>query len=211
MDDDDDLVPLAALQHWLVCPRQCALIHLEQAWLDNQLTAEGNVLHARVDQGGAETRGALRRAWALPLRSVRLGLVGKADLVEFHAAPDGTEVPFPVEHKRGREKDDDRDRVQLCAQGLCLEEMTATPVPDGALFYHATRKRVVVAFDDALRRHTEEAAGAVRAMIAAGRTPPVVECAACARCSLAELCLPAALGRRHPTATEYFGKGLDPP
>jgi CRISPR-associated exonuclease Cas4 len=210
MDDDDDLFPLSALQHWLVCPRQCALIHLEQAWLDNQLTAEGNVLHARVDQGGAETRGALRRAWALPLRSTRLGLAGKADLVEFVAA-DGGEVPFPVEHKRGREKTDDRDRVQLCAQALCLEEMTGTVVPEGALFYHATRRRVVVPFDEALRRRTEDAARSVRAMIASGRTPPPVPCSACDRCSLADLCLPSALGKRHANATQYFAKGLDPP
>lgn len=211
MEDDEDLIPLSALQHWLVCPRQCALIHLEQAWLDNQLTAEGNVLHSRVDQGGAETRGALRRAWALPLRSNRLGLAGRADLVEFVAGPGGAEVPFPVEHKRGREKQDDRDRVQLCTQGLCLEEMTGIPVPEGALFYHASRRRVMVAFDEALRRRTEDAVHSVRAMIAAGRTPPPIPCPACDRCSLAELCLPSALGRRHPTAPEYFAEGRDPP
>ncbi|CAA7616880.1 CRISPR-associated protein Cas4 [Magnetospirillum sp. SS-4] len=204
MEDDDDLIPLSALQHWLACPRQCALIHLEQVWIDNQATAEGNLLHARVDHGGAETRGTMRKAWALPLRSTRLGLVGKADLVEFHAAPDGGEIPYPVEHKRGREKADDRDRVQLCAQGLCLEEMLGVAVPEGALFYYASRRRVPVAFDDGLRRRTEAAARSVGAMLASGRTPPPVECSACKGCSLAPTCLPETLSRRHPSQEQYF-------
>jgi CRISPR-associated exonuclease Cas4 len=204
MEDDDDLIPLSALQHWLVCPRQCALIHLEQVWLDNQATAEGNLLHTRVDQGGAETRGAVRRVWTLPLRSPRLGLVGKADLVEFHARPDGAETPHPVEHKRGREKEDDRDRVQLCAQALCLEEMTGQPVPEGSLFYYASRKRLPVVFDTGLRRRTEEAAAAVRLLFASGRTPAPVPVSACKGCSLAELCLPDVLAGRHPTQEQYF-------
>lgn len=204
MEDDDDLIPLSALQHWLVCPRQCALIHLERVWIDNQATAEGNLLHARVDQGGAESRGNIRKAWALPLRSTRLGLTGKADLVEFHVAANGTETPYPVENKRGREKIDDRDRVQLCAQALCLEEMLGDPVPGGALYYYTSRKRVAVEFDAALRHRTEEAAHSVRAMFAAARTPLPVDCAACKGCSLADLCLHDALAHRHPSQEQYF-------
>lgn len=206
MEDDDDLIPLSALQHWLVCPRQCALIHLEQAWLDNELTAEGNVLHQSVDQAGGESRHAARRVTGLPLRSVRLGLSGRADVVEFRPAPDGGEVPYPIEHKRGREKRDDRDKVQLCAQALCLEEALGVPVPEGALFYAETRKRQVVAFDAALRRTVEDAAAAIRAMLASGRTPPPVLNPSCKRCSLADLCLPAALAS--PSVADYFAKGL---
>ena len=206
MEDEDDLVPLSALQHWLVCPRQCALIHVEQVWADNALTAEGQALHARVDQGGAETRGAVRRVWALPLRSTRLGLVGYADCVEFVHCPGGAETPCPVEHKRGRPKADDRDRVQLCAQGLCLEEMTGQAVPGGVLFYHATRQRLGVAFDPALRRRTEQAARAVRTLIEHGRTPPPEDRPDCPRCSLADLCLPRAVGESL-SATAYFAKG----
>jgi CRISPR-associated exonuclease Cas4 len=204
MEDDDELIPLSALQHWLVCPRQCALIHLEQVWLDNQATAEGNLLHARVDQGGAETRRGRRQAWALPLRSTRLGLVGKADLVEFTAGPDGIDIPFPIEHKRGREKVDDRDKVQLCAQALCLEEMLGVAVPEGALFYYTSRKRVAVAFDSGLRRRTEAAALAVAAMLASRQTPRPIACPACKGCSLAELCLPEALSSRTMSMEQYF-------
>lgn len=200
-------MPLSALQHWLVCPRQCALIHLEQQWSDNAATAEGKILHTHVDAGGAETRGAVRRAWGLPLRSARLGLSGRADLVEFHRGGGG-EVPLPVEHKRGRPKDDDRDRVQLCAQALCLEEMLGVAVPQGALFYHAIRRRLTVAFDEALRRRTEDAAAGVRALFDSGQTPPPVKVPACLGCSLADLCLPQATRPGHHVA-DYFQRELE--
>lgn len=168
------------------------------------------MLHARVDAGGGETRGLVRSAWALPLRSSRLGLSGKADLIEFHRDPGGTEQPYPVEHKRGKPKEDDRDRVQLCAQALCLEEMLGVEVPEGALFYYAVHRRTPVAFDPALRRRTEAAAAAVRALMASGRTPPPVEVPACKGCSLAHLCLPAAMrpGRR---VEDYFRRELGRP
>ena len=194
-----------------MCPRQCALIHLERAWLDNQATAEGKVMHERVDRGGAETRGGLRQAWGLPLRSARLGVVGKADLVEFRRDADGGETAFPVEHKRGREKEDDRDRVQLCAQALCLEEMTGRPVPAGALFYHATRRRLAVAFDAALRRRTEDAAAAVRMMLAGEVTPPPVKVSACGGCSLADICLPDAVSSHRSRVDDYFQRELARP
>lgn len=191
--DDDDLVQLSALQHWLACPRQCALIHLEGQWEDNRLTAEGNVLHDVVDRHGAATRGEVRRVTGLLLHSRRLGLSGRADAVEFRPNPDGAgEIPFPVEHKRGRSKAGDWDRVQLCAQGLCLEEMLGVPVPEGALFYAETRRREMVPFDSELRRRTEEAARGVAAMMRAGRTPspPAQPLPACRGCSLRDLCLP---------------------
>jgi CRISPR-associated exonuclease Cas4 len=199
MTPDDDLVPLSALQHWLACPRQCALIHLEGQWEDNRLTAEGNVLHAAVDEHGAEARGGVRRVTGLLLHSRRLGLSGRADAVEFRPNPDGVgEIAFPVEHKRGRSKAGDWDRVQLCAQALCLEEMLGTAVPEGALFYAQTRRREVVALDADLRRRTEEAARGVAAMMRSGRTPPPPDrpLPACRGCSLADLCLPeSGLGR----------------
>lgn len=174
-----------------MCPRQCALIHLEQQWSDNRLTAEGNVMHAAVDRGQAEARDGVRRVTGLPLRSERLRLVGRADVVEFRG-----DVPFPIEHKRGRDKADDCDRVQLCAQALCIEEMLGVPVPEGALFYGQTRRRVRVAFDDALRRRAEEAARGTAAMLASGLTPPPVPVPACRGCSLRDLCLPDALAAR---------------
>src|SRR5215472_15713284 len=168
-----ELIPISALQHFIVCPRQCALIHLESVWIEDARTAEGRVEHERVDRGGAETRGLVRRAYAVPLRSLRLGLTGKADVVEFHASSeDGAERPFPVEHKRGRPKIGDEDRVQLCAQGLCLEEMLGVPVPTGALFYGKSRRRINVSFSKELRHRTEEVAAQVRQLFDNGVTPP---------------------------------------
>lgn len=210
MEEDDDLIPLSALQHWLVCPRQCALIHLEQIWRDNERTAEGNVLHQAVDRQGGESRHGVRRITGLPLRSRRLGLSGRADVVEFHPAPDGNgEVPFPIEHKRGREKRDDRDKVQLCAQALCLEEALGVPVPEGALFYAETRRRQKVLFDPALRARVEQAATAIRAMLVQCQTPPPVPNPSCERCSLADLCLPDALAK--PSVADYFARKLEEP
>src|SRR6516165_4839945 len=169
---ESELIPISALQHFVVCPRQCALIHLEQVWIEDERTAEGRVEHERVDRGGAETRGPVRRAYGVPLRSLRLGLAGKADVVEFHASADGgPERPFPVEHKRGRPKIGDEDRVQLCAQALCLEEMLGVAVPAGALFYGRTRRRTEVAFDEVLRRRTDAVTVEVRALLAAAVTP----------------------------------------
>jgi CRISPR-associated exonuclease Cas4 len=192
MFPESDLVPLSALQHYVVCPRQCALIHLEQVWVESARTAEGRVNHERVDKGGAEVRDGVRRAFGVPLRSLALGLSGKADVVEFHPSPDGGEVPFPVEHKRGRPKAHDADRVQLCAQGLCLEEMLGVPVPAGALFYGETRRRQDVALDAALRGRTVQVAAAVHALFAAGVTPPPPAGAPCRSCSLEPACRPNA-------------------
>ena len=138
---EDDLIMVSALQHYLFCPRQCALIHLEQQWLENRLTAEGRILHERVHTSGRESRRTLRVEYDVPIRSLRFGLVGFADVVEFHRQEDGSWQPLPVEYTRGRPKRDDSDRVQLCAQALCLEEMLGCTVPQGALYYGEKRRR----------------------------------------------------------------------
>ena len=141
-------------------------------------------------------RDAVRRAYGVPLRSLRLGLAGRADAVEFHAMPGGgPERPFPIEHKRGRPKRGDEDRVQLCAQALCLEEMLGVPVPSGALFYGQSRRRTEVVFDDALRRRTEKVAAEVRALFDAGATPPPPAVAPCKSCSLLSACQPTRSAR----------------
>ena len=119
----DDLLPLSALQHIVFCERQCALIYTEQAWTENRLTVEGKIMHERVHDESRESRGDVRIDYGVSLRSLRLGLIGKADVVEFHRQPDGSWRPFPVEYKRGKPKADDCDKVQLCAQAICLEEM----------------------------------------------------------------------------------------
>lgn len=152
MPDLDDPIPISALQHAVFCLRQAALIHVEQLWEDNRLTAEGTVLHEVTHDPGKRTRGPIRRVTALPLACHRLNLSGVADLVEFRSRDDGGETPFPVEYKRGKAKQHRADEVQLCAQALCLEEMTSETVPEGALFYAETKRRVAVPFDAKLRR-----------------------------------------------------------
>jgi CRISPR-associated exonuclease Cas4 len=204
---ESELLPLSALQHFVVCPRQCALIHLECVWIENERTAEGRVEHERVDRGGAETRAGVRRAYGVPLRSLRLGLAGRADVVEFQAMPGGgPERPFPIEHKRGRLKRGEEDRVQLCAQALCLEEMLGVPVPSGALFYGQSRRRTDVVFDDALRRRTEAVAVEVRALFDAGVTPQPPAVAPCKSCSLVSACRPASFRRRGNVASWIAGR-----
>ena len=191
MDElEEDRIPISALQHVLYCPRQCALIHMEQVWDDNLFTLRGNRLHERVDDPGAAWEGDDRQERALPLWSKRLGLTGKADLVVFNA--EGT--PFPVEFKSGRRKERLADQVQLCAQGLCLEEMLGKPVPRGALFYHASRRRKEVEFTERLRTDVEEAIGQVRRILASTTLPPPVADERCTECSLRDACMPFALG-----------------
>ncbi len=201
------LKPLSALQHLLFCERQCALIHIERLWIENRFTAEGRILHDRADTKGGMSRADLRTAYALDLRSSRLGLVGKADVVEFHRNPhDGRQTsdlwqPFPVEYKRGRPKKDNCDKVQLCAQALCLEEMLDVAIPAGALFYGKTRRRQDVAFDHALRLETENAAKRLHALFESGYTPHPVYSKKCDSCSFVNLCLPKALGSKRTVKT----------
>ena len=198
--EDDDLRPLSALQHLAFCPRQCALIHGEQAWAENRLTAEGRILHDRADSGESETRGNLRIARGVRLASHRLGLSGIADVVEFRreATPEGAAVwrPFPVEYKRGKPKSHDADRIQLCAQALCLEEMLDITVPEGALFYGKPRRREVVAFSPELRQRVEDLAARLQALLReTGLPPPLAGDTRCGACSLVEICRPGLAGR----------------
>jgi CRISPR-associated exonuclease Cas4 len=198
---DEDLIPIAALQHHLFCARQCALIHVDGLWAENRLTVEGKVLHERSDAPGHRTRvvGAdrVRRVRAMPLISRRLGLVGRADVVEFRAGC----APRPIEHKRGRPKRLEHDRVQVAAQALCLEEMLGLRIDVAELFYHATRHRQAVDIDSALRAQVEAVAVAVREGIERNVIPVFEKQAKCRRCSLLHLCLPSGTGPcRDPAA-----------
>ncbi len=197
LDAEDALVPVSALQHFLFCPRQCALIHIERIWAEDAATAEGRLMHERVDGGRPDRRAGVRTVRGLVLRCLRHGLSGKADAVEFHGG-----TPYPVEYKRGRPKAHRADEVQLCAQALCLEEMFGMPVPEGALFYGQTRKRQIVAFDEELRALTARVAADCRRMIAQDSTPAPHHAPACRHCSLAEVCRPAKL--ENPRATRRW-------
>ncbi len=191
----DDPLPLSALQHAVYCMRQAALIHIERLWEENRFTAEGRVLHEVAHEPGLRRQKGLRRVTALPLASKALNLSGVADLVEFRAGADG-ETAYPVEYKRGKPKLHRADEVQLCAQGLCLEEMLGRPVPEGALFYAETKRRSIVPFDPELRRLTEQTALHLGELFAAGLAPPAVWRAdRCRACSSIEICRPKALGK----------------
>ena len=201
---EDDLIQLSALQHLVFCERQCALIHIEQVWSENLFTAEGRIMHDKVDTANRESRGNIRIEYGVPMRSLRLGLIGKADVVEFHRNGDKW-IPFPVEYKRGKPKGGNCDKVQLCAQALCLEEMMNVGIPEGALFYGQTRHRLDVKFDSALRKETESAAVRLRELIALGITPKAEYSKKCERCSLVELCLPKLSSK----ASNYLLKVLE--
>jgi CRISPR-associated exonuclease Cas4 len=210
---EDQLLPVSALQHFVFCPRQCALIHTDQVWQENRLTAEGRLLHERVHEAENESRGDVRIVRGLRLRSLALGVVGIADVVEFHRAgpSEGGVVPgipgrwrpYPVEYKRGRPKPDECDAVQLCAQALCLEEMLDTTVDEGSIFYGKPRRRQVVAVDAALRTFCEEIAAKTRELLDEGTLPEPVYGKKCKACSLLPECMPRVAGGKR-SATEYL-------
>ncbi len=204
---EDALIPLSALQHFLFCPRQCALIHVEQLWAEDGATAEGRLLHEKADAGVPERRPGIHIARGIALRSVQLGVSGKADVVEFRGSDRGARTPFPVEYKRGKPKSHRADEVQLCAQAICLEEMFAVSVHEGALFYGVTRRREPVAFDEELRTLTIRIAAGARAMIAAGQTPLPVKTPGCRRCSLEDLCEPGRL-EKPPSISNWLSRQL---
>ena len=194
--DEPEPVPLSALQHWAYCPRQCGLIHIEQAFDNNLHTQRGNAEHAVVDQPGMELRKGLRIERALPVWSDALGLIGKADVVEFE--PSG--APYPVEYKHGSRHKAPAiarcDDIQLAAQAMCLEEMTGHAVAEGALYYASSRRRRVVPIDAELRAAAIDAVEAVRLMLAFEKLPdPTLDTQRCKACSLRDRCQPMALQR----------------
>lgn len=188
--EEDIALPISGLQHLAFCPRQWALIHLEQAWAENRLTAEGRLLHERADLPGQSRRGALRTVHGMMLESRQLGLSGRADIVEFRPAP------FPVEYKRGKRKPNDCDLVQLCAQALCLEEMLRTRVPEGAIFYGEPRRRIDVVFTPELRERTVGLAAEMHRLYTDRITPEAIPAPHCTSCSLLNICLPNATNRQ---------------
>ena len=208
MFTEDDLLPISALQHLIYCPRQCALIHIEQVWSENLFTAEGRGIHDKVHNGGTESRKDIRTATGVRLVSHKLGLTGQADMVEFHKAEEekdnggqtiavklpgarGLWKPYPVEYKRGKPKKHQADEVQLCAQAICLEEMLKVNIPAGALFYGATRRRQELALTATLRELTESTTIKLHELMSMGITPPpIYNAAKCEKCSLFGICQP---------------------
>ena len=219
MFDEDDLLPLSGLQHLLFCERQWGLIHIEQQWEENRLTAEGRVLHDKAHEPGREARPGIVTARGVRLHSLRLGLSGEADVVEFHRADsesgesallagrDGWWRPFPVEYKRGKPKANACDEVQLCAQALCLEEMLGVAIMSGALFYGTSRRRKEVPFGEGLRARTEALSARMHELYAARATPAGVYEKKCNSCSLYERCQPRTSGKPGVVA-RYLARAL---
>lgn len=200
---ESDYIMLSALQHYMFCPRQCALIHLEQIWVENRFTAEGRGLHEKVHNNKTDQAGGVRIVRTLPICSHRLGLSGQADVVEFHC--DGT--VFPVEYKRGRPKSDHCDDVQLCAQALCLEEMLKVEIPAGALFYGQRRRRKIIEFNHELRQLVETIASQVHEFFKSGMTPLAEYSKKCDNCSLRQSCMPKSC-RKNRSVRHYMPRML---
>jgi CRISPR-associated exonuclease Cas4 len=254
MYSESDLLPISALQHLLFCKRQCALIHIERAWEENRLTAEGRLMHEKVHEAGDESRLGCKIIRGLHVRSLEFGISGIADAVEFYKLPSpvgegpgmrienhtpapievsslnlllqgegrvparactehsrsGEDVllPFPVEYKRGKPKIDDCDRVQLCAQALCLEEMLGVNIPEGALYYGKPHRRENVSLDSALREKTRELALSLHQLIRSNVTPLAEYSSKCKSCSLLELCMPQSAGT-HKSAIKYVERMIN--
>jgi CRISPR-associated exonuclease Cas4 len=214
---EDDLLPVSALSHLIFCRRRAALVHIEQLWSENVFTAEGRALHEKVHEAEAESRPGVRIVRGLRLRSLELGLVGQADVVEFHEDSGGGVVPgldgryraFPVEYKRGKPKVDVCDEVQLCAQAMCLEEMLGTSIPRGALFYGRPRRRTEVEFTEALRQQTRDTAGQLQELLRNGQTPTAAYEKKCESCSLLERCLPQITGIKKNIRHYLSQAGMD--
>jgi CRISPR-associated exonuclease Cas4 len=196
--DDDDLVLISAIEHFAYCPRQYALIHVEQVFEENVFTLQGSAQHARADETTTTYEEGVRVERALPLWSERYGLLGKADVVEF--ADDGRVTP--VEYKHGAKRKRQHDDLQLCAQALCLEEMLGVAISDGAVFYHGSQRRREVPLTPTLRAATAEAIAAIRALARAGTTPPPVNDARCEQCSLNAVCQPELLALAGAVASD---------
>lgn len=199
-----DALQLSGLQHFAYCPRQWALIHIEQQWQENERTADGRIFHSNAHDGLThELRGDMLILRGLRVFSERLEVSGSCDVVEFHRDPAGVMLsgyegawrPYPVEYKRGKPKENDADRLQLCAQAICLEEMLLCSIPEGGLYYGQTHRREGVALDDSLREKTLGMLAQMRKYMQMGYTPKARKNKGCQACSLRDLCLPE-LGKR---------------
>lgn len=200
MYNEDDYLQLSGLQHFAFCRRQWALVHIENLWAENLRTADGRIMHEKAhDTGATESRGNIKITRGMYIHSTELGISGQCDVVEFRSDPSGVQmpgwegkwIPFPIEYKRGSAKTTDADRLQLCAQAMCLEEMLCCPVPRGALFYGETHRREIVECGDDLRNQVKAMLTEMHAYFQRGYTPKAKRTKSCNACSLNALCIPA--------------------
>lgn len=192
---EEDFIMISALQHYVYCPRQCGLIHVDDVWQENLFTTRGNILHEKVDTDTYETRGNVKTVRGLRIHSLNYGIVGRCDVVEFHENQKGKSI-LPVEFKSGKPKEDLSDMVQLCAQALCLEEMLDSKITHGAFFYGKIRRRNTIEIDTELRTQTENIINSVREIVSSKKIPLAEYAAKCKNCSLQSVCQPKAMNSR---------------
>ncbi len=204
MYTEDDFIMISALQHYVYCPKQCALIHVEDVWNENLFTVRGNLLHEKVDTDTYETRGTLKTIRGLRIHSFHYGIVGRCDVVEFRKSKTGEEI-MPVEFKSGKPKENISDKVQLCAQVFCLEEMLNIQIKQGAFFYGKIRRRNIIEIDKELRLQTENIINSVREIVSQKFIPAAVYEAKCRNCSLQSICQPKAMNKHK---LQNYIKGL---
>lgn len=198
---------VSSLQHYAYCPRQFALIHNEQAWAENKFTAEGKSLHERVDSGVTEQRQDMRYERGVMVSSQQYNLKGRLDLLEIEKGKPPTF--FPIEYKRGKPKVEEWDRIQLCAQALCIEEMQHVSVLEGAIWYWEVRRRQPVSINAEIRKLTVKTIERAQELLESGTTPsPILDKKRCRACSLRDLCAPDAF--RQDRSSEYISELLDP-
>lgn len=216
---EEELLPLSGIQHFAFCPRQWALIHIEQQWVENVRTAEGRIMHDRTHNADIKevySDSIITRS--MFLRSLKLGLFGQADVIEFWLVSkesggihlegfSGYWMPKPIEYKRGKPKTDDRDKVQLCAQALSIEEMLEVKIEEGALYYGETRRREIVLFTPELRQHVAELSREMHRLFSQGLTPRAKYEKKCLACSLIDICEPKMINRKG-SVSEYINQAI---
>jgi CRISPR-associated exonuclease Cas4 len=196
---EEEWVLVSAVEHYSYCPRQCGLINIESVWEENQFTIRGRTTHCRTDQPLTRTERGILVERALPIWSDKHGLIGKADVVEFHGA-----TPVPIEYKSGKTTDTLHAARQLCAQAICLEEMFDNVVNQGFLFSGESRKRTRIDFDHQLRRMTLEIVDAIRNLQASLTLPPPANDRRCPRCSIVDACLPGPVTQANIRCSDLF-------
>lgn len=205
---EEEMLMLSGIQHYMFCPRQWALIHIEQQWDENRFTVEGQILHTHVDNPAYRQKNGSRITLrAVPIASKQLGLYGISDAIELRPAENelnsithplytGNWIPYPIEYKRGHQKPDERDEVQLVAQAMCLEEMYNIKLTEAALYYGETKHRVEVELSESLRQLTKSCAEEMHQIYKTGKTPAAIKKNACKSCSLVDLCIPQLVSKQ---------------
>ncbi len=202
MYEEDDMLMLSGIQHFMFCPRQWALIHIEQQWAENRLTVEGQLLHSHVDNPFLRQKnGECITLRSVSIASKLLGLYGVTDAIELkpadcsenaitHPNYSGYWLPFPVEYKRGHKKPDERDEVQVAAQAMCLEEMYSVHISEGYIYYGETRHRETVVLNDRLRTLVHNLTAEMHRIYQIGELPKAILKSHCKSCSLYGICMP---------------------